>query len=63
MIFGEVRLGEWEGHGDRDLEGIEDWRRFNDFRSGMRVPGGESMIEIQARMVRQLDTLCGEHPE
>ncbi len=61
--FGEVRMGEWEGMEIAALEGRADWRRFNEFRSGTRVPGGESMIEVQARMVRQLECVAVAHPE
>ena len=35
-----------------DLDRAEEWRRFNQFRGGTRAPGGELMIETQARMIR-----------
>ena len=58
----EFGLGEWEGLGFGELDGRDDWRRFNTFRSGTRAPGGELMVETQARMVRQLDRLRERHP-
>jgi len=61
--LGEFRAGEWEGLAFSELEGRDDWRRFNQFRSGARAPGGETMIETQARMVRQLGMLRGSHPD
>jgi probable phosphoglycerate mutase len=59
----EVGIGEWEGLAFADLDRRDDWRRFNTFRSGTRAPGGELMVETQARMVRQLDRLRARHPD
>ncbi len=47
----EVDFGDWTGKKFKDLDASEDWRRWNTFRSGNRVPNGESMLEIQERMV------------
>jgi len=58
---GEVRLGEWEGTAIADLDAHEEWRRYNAFRMGVRVPGGELMIETQTRMVRALIDLAARH--
>jgi len=59
--LGEVRLGDWEGRAIADLDRDEEWRRYNVFRSGVRVPGGELMIETQTRMVRALTVLADRH--
>jgi ribonuclease H / adenosylcobalamin/alpha-ribazole phosphatase len=59
--LGEVRFGEWEGLAIADLEKLEDFRRYNLFRSGTRPPGGELMSEVQNRMVRELVRLAGHH--
>lgn len=58
----EVRFGEWEGSRFADLEGREAWRRYNQFRSGVRPPGGELLVEVQTRMVRKLGSLAAAHP-
>src|SRR5438067_4319014 len=55
--IGEVHMGSWEGLPFEDLEQREDWRRFHAFRSGSRAPGGESMLEVQARMMRHIECL------
>jgi probable phosphoglycerate mutase len=55
-------MGDWEGMTIQELHQREDWRRFNAFRSGVRAPGGELMLETQTRMVRQLDALREQHP-
>jgi probable phosphoglycerate mutase len=47
----EIDVGEWTGATLQALQERPDWRRWNAFRSGSRPPGGESMIEVQARMV------------
>lgn len=61
--LGEVRFGEWEGLAMDELNRIELWRRYNEFRSGTRPPGGgETMIEVQSRMVRRLESLVAAHP-
>lgn len=55
-------MGDWEGRTISELDEREDWRRFNAFRSGVRAPGGEFLIEAQTRMVKQLDGLRQRHP-
>lgn len=59
--FGEVRFGEWEGLKFEELDRLEGWRLYNRFRQGVRPPGGEMLIEVQARVVRKLQELALEH--
>ena len=61
--LGEIRFGDWEGLTIGELDRRDDWRRYNTFRSGTRPPGGELMIEVQARMVRRLQCLAQRHAE
>lgn len=61
--LGEMHLGQWEGVGIAELDRREDWKRFNSYRSGVRAPGGELMLETQSRMIRRLDCLRQQHPE
>jgi probable phosphomutase (TIGR03848 family) len=60
---GEVRMGEWSGLSYRELDERPEWRRFNQVRSMTRIPGGELMVETQARMVGELDRLRAAHPD
>src|SRR4051812_10915528 len=60
---GEVRMGEWSGLSYRELDERPEWRRFNQVRSMTRIPGGELMVETQARMVGELDRLRSAHPD
>jgi probable phosphoglycerate mutase len=59
----EINYGEWTNRLLDDLRGLPEWQRFNLFRSGSRMPDGESMIEVQARMLRLIERLCSAHPE
>jgi broad specificity phosphatase PhoE len=60
---GEFRMGEWDGKRFADLDaGDARWRRFNRFRSLTRAPGGELMVEVQARMVAGLLRVAAAHP-
>lgn len=59
----EVDFGEWSGKPWSELERLPEWRRFNTFRSGTPAPGGELMLEVQARIVRELECLRRRHPD
>jgi broad specificity phosphatase PhoE len=58
----EVRFGDWEGLTMQELDRIEDWKRYNTWRSGVCPPGGEFMAEVQARMVSCTEDLRRRHP-
>lgn len=61
--LGEIRLGEWTGRRFEPMDEQAEWRRFNSFRTGARPPGGEWMIEVQARIVLEIQRLFGDHPD
>jgi probable phosphoglycerate mutase len=58
----EIDYGAWTGLGLEELRQATGWREWNSFRSGNRVPGGETALEVQARMVRVLEMLARAHP-
>ncbi len=60
--LGEIHFGEWEGKTMQELDQSEEWRRYNTVRSLVRPPGGEMMVEVQTRMVDQMDCLVWRHP-
>lgn len=60
--LGEIQFGEWTGLTFEELDRIPAWRRFNSFRGGTRILGGESMLEVQARIVGELERLGTAHP-
>ncbi len=57
----EVDVGEWDGRTFSELEAMGLWKHFNTFRSGVRTPGGEMMIEVQARIVGCLERWAREY--
>lgn len=59
----EIDVGEWTGRKLDDLRPLPEWRRWNEFRSGTRAPGGESMLEVQARIVGEMQRLSALHGE
>jgi broad specificity phosphatase PhoE len=56
----EIDYGDWSGATLGALGGDERWTHWNSFRSGQRVPRGESMIEAEARIV---GWMISEHAE
>jgi probable phosphoglycerate mutase len=59
----EVDFGEWTGKTLDELRPQEPWKQWNAFRSGAGIPGGERMLEIQARVVVEMLRLREKHPE
>jgi broad specificity phosphatase PhoE len=58
----EIDYGEWTGRTFEELRGIAQWREFNSARSCTRIPNGELMVEVQARVLALLERLCQRHP-
>lgn len=61
--IGELDPGSWTGEEFHELHHREDWRRFNTLRSLSKPPGGESMLEVQRRMVGKLEQIRQKHAE
>jgi probable phosphomutase (TIGR03848 family) len=60
--LGEVRYGDWTGRAIEELAKDELWRVVQTYPSGMRFPGGDSMREMQARIVNELELIAADHP-
>jgi len=60
--FTEMDFGRWQGCSFDELRDDPLWQRFNTFRAGTPAPGGESMHEVQARMVTALLRLQSAQP-
>ncbi|MBP2294228.1 histidine phosphatase family protein [Azospirillum rugosum] len=58
----EVEFGAWTGRDFPDLDADPAWRQWNGARSLARAPGGETTLEVQARMVGFLNRLCADDP-
>ena len=57
----EVDFGEWTGWSMADLDRDPRWHRFNAQRSTTRAPGGDLMLDVQSRMVDELEELRVRH--
>jgi broad specificity phosphatase PhoE len=58
----EIDYGEWTGRSFEELRRLAQWRDFNSLRSCTRISGGELMIEVQARVLGLMESLCQRHP-
>jgi probable phosphoglycerate mutase len=52
--FDELDYGEWTGRPFAALSNNPQWRRWNEQRATSRPPRGESMVQLQARVLRGL---------
>jgi len=59
--FNEIDIGDWTGQSFDTLSSDERWRHFNAVRSAIRIPGGESFLEVQTRVVNELERLSMRH--
>jgi len=60
--LGEIRAGDWTGKSLKELEGTETWKQLQTRPVGVHLPGGESIDEVQARMIAALDDIVARHP-
>jgi broad specificity phosphatase PhoE len=59
----EIEIGEWSGRSFDELSADPRWSAWNNARAVTRPPGGETMLEVQARVVGHLERLRGSHPD
>jgi broad specificity phosphatase PhoE len=59
----EIDIGDWSGRTLQELAGDEHWRRYNEFRTGVRPPGGETTNEVQGRMVAEIEVWQNRQPD
>jgi len=57
----EIDFGAWTGQPFAALDGDAAWRRWNDARGAATVPGGETMVQAQARAVAFAQDLAATH--
>lgn len=57
----EIDFGEWSGKTFAELEADPDWRHWNAVRSHARTPGGESMLDVQRRVLACMKRLAHGH--
>ncbi|WP_134500026.1 histidine phosphatase family protein [Microvirga pakistanensis] len=59
----EIDFGAWSGKTFDMLSDDERWRAWNSSRSTSRPPGGETMLEAQARIIHGMERLRSLHAE
>jgi ribonuclease H / adenosylcobalamin/alpha-ribazole phosphatase len=59
----EVDFGDWTGARFEDLASVPAWRQFNGFRTTTLMPGGHSLLEVQARVVGWMAAQAATQPE
>jgi probable phosphoglycerate mutase len=59
----ELDVGEWMGSPFAQLERDRRWRSWNEQRGSARPPGGESMAELQRRVLRHIERVRTMHPD
>jgi len=58
----ECDFGAWTGAALSELAQLPEWHAVQHTPSSFRFPGGESFMEMQARMVTTLERLRSSHP-
>ncbi|NDJ55258.1 MAG: phosphoglycerate mutase, partial [Chloroflexi bacterium] len=59
---GEVNFGDWQGKSLRQLSRRRLWETVQHYPSGARFPNGESIREMQFRVVSALESIASRHP-
>ncbi|HRJ44303.1 MAG TPA: MSMEG_4193 family putative phosphomutase [Caldilineaceae bacterium] len=57
----EVDYGEWRGGELKELSKQPDWQLVQIYPSGFRFPGGETLREVQSRVVETLERIRTQH--
>lgn len=58
----EIDFGIWTNKTFSDLEQVSQWKQFHYFRTGTKIPDGETMIDVQLRMIQQMNAFHQQHP-
>ena len=59
----ELDFGAWTGRSFDDLSELPEWRRFNAARSVTKIPDGELLIEVQARIISFVERISNDAGE
>lgn len=56
--FNELDFGVWQGKSFVELMKHPSWAEYNQYRSIYSAPGGESLVEVQGRAWKGVQSLC-----
>lgn len=59
----ETHAGEWTGRKLSELNGTDTWKAIQTKPIGVQLPGGESIDEVQTRMVSAIEEIRKNHPD
>lgn len=59
----EVDYGDWTLKTFDELNKLKDWKLYNTIRSNIRIPNGEMFIEIQSRMINEMNDIRMRFPD
>jgi probable phosphomutase (TIGR03848 family) len=59
----ETDTGEWTGRELEELHQMDIWPALQNNPGDFRIPGGETLHQVQARMAAELELICTAHPE
>jgi broad specificity phosphatase PhoE len=57
----EIDFGSWSGKSFDVLSRDPNWRQWNGFRSMTRTPGGETMLDVQRRVLAFMEEQTRQH--
>jgi probable phosphomutase (TIGR03848 family) len=60
--IGEVRYGTWTNRSLKSLARTKLWTKVQQFPSAARFPQGETLREVQARAIAELERIQARHP-
>jgi probable phosphoglycerate mutase len=58
----EVDYGDWRGANLKELAKLPEWQMVQHFPSTFRFPQGETLREVQSRVVAGIEVLHNQHP-
>ena len=61
--LGDTHVSEWEGKLIKEVEQTETWKQLQSKPVGVRIGGGESIDEVQARTVTAIEKIIAKHPK
>jgi probable phosphomutase (TIGR03848 family) len=59
----ETDMGEWTDKEIEELRRTDIWAALQRSPGDLSIPGGETLRQVQARIVAELDRLCATHPQ
>ena len=57
----ETGIGDWTGMELKAARKLPEWKTVQNAPSRFRFPGGESFVEIQTRLVNEIESIAKEH--